>query len=91
GEINYDLLSALKPDLVLLDAKNGVSPMEKRLEQMGVPYLYIDDWNENSPLGKAEWMMAVAESVGRRNEAEEVFREIPEKYNALKQRVSGAA
>ena len=91
GEINYDLLSALKPDLVLLDAKNGVSPMEKRLEQMGVPYLYIDDWNENSPLGKAEWMMAVAESVGRRNEAEEVFREIPEKYNALKQRVIGAA
>lgn len=90
GNINYELLISLKPDLVLLYGVFGADPMENKLRQLGIPYLYVGEYVEESPLGKAEWMMAVAETVGKRTRAEEVFQQIPEKYDALKKRVTDA-
>lgn len=90
GNINYELLISLKPDLVLLYGVFGADPMEKKLQQLEIPYLYVGEYVEESPLGKAEWMMAVAETVGKRTRAEEVFQQIPEKYEALKKRVTDA-
>lgn len=90
GNINYELLVNLKPDLVLLYGVSAADPMENKLKELGIPYIYIGEYVEESPLGKAEWMMAVAETVGKRHQAEEVFQQIPEKYEALKQRVAQA-
>ena len=44
-----------------------------------------------SPLGKAEWIVAAGELVGRRAEAEARFDSIPQRYDALRTRVAGAA
>lgn len=90
GNINYELLMSLHPDLVLLYGVFGADPMESRLKELGIPYMYVGEYVEESPLGKAEWMMAVAETVGKRQRAEEVFQQIPEKYDALKKRVADA-
>lgn len=90
GNINYELLESLKPDLVLLYGIYGADPIENKLKEWGIPYLYVGEYVEESPIGKAEWMIAVAEAVGKRQQAEEVFKQIPEKYNALKQRVESA-
>lgn len=87
GNINYERLLSLNPDLVLLYGVNGASSVERKLEEMEIPYMYVGEYVEESPLGKAEWMVAVAEAVGQRKKGEEVFRGIPERYNALKKRV----
>ncbi len=88
GNINYELLLSLDPDLVLLYGVNGASGMEPKLRELGIPFMYIGDYLEESPLGKAEWMVALSEVVGCRSEGEKVFAEIPVRYNALKQRVA---
>ncbi len=88
GNINYELLLSLDPDLVLLYGVNGASGMEPKLRELGIPFLYVGDYLEESPLGKAEWMVALSEVVGCRSEGEKVFAEIPVRYNALKQRVA---
>ena len=88
GNINYELLLSLDPDLVLLYGVNGASGMEPKLRELGIPFIYIGDYLEESPLGKAEWMVALSEVVGCRSEGEKVFAEIPVRYNALKQRVA---
>ena len=90
GNINYELLLALEPDLVMLYGLNGASSMEGKLRELGVPFVYVGDYLEESPLGKAEWIVAVGEIVGRREVAESVYREIPRRYNELKARVAGA-
>lgn len=90
GNVNYELLMGLDPDLVLLYGVNSRSAMEGKLAELGIPYMYVGDYLEESPLGKAEWMVAVAEVVGRREEGERVFAEIPVRYNALKERVAQA-
>lgn len=88
GNINYELLLSLDPDLVLLYGVNGASGMEPKLRELGIPFLYVGDYLEESPLGKAEWLVALSEVVGKRAEGEKVFAEIPVRYNALKQRVA---
>ena len=75
-------------DLVLLYGVNGASGMEPKLRELGIPFMYVGDYLEESPLGKAEWMVALSEVVGCRSEGEKVFAEIPVRYNALKQRVA---
>lgn len=88
GNINYELLVSLKPDLVLLYGVFSSDPMEEKLKELDIPYMYVGEYVEESPVGKAEWLIPVAETVGLRPQAEDVFRPIPEKYEALKRRVA---
>ncbi len=65
--------------------------MEGKLKELNIPFMYVGDYLEESPLGKAEWLVALAEVAGKRTEGEKVFAEIPVRYNALKKRVTDAA
>ncbi len=91
GNINYELLISLDPDLVLLYGVNGASSMEGKLNELGIPFMYVGDYLEESPLGKAEWMVALSEVVGKRTEGEQVFVGIPVRYNDLKKKVADTA
>lgn len=91
GNVNYELLLSLDPDLVLLYGVNGASSMEGKLKELGIPYMYVGDYLEESPLGKAEWLVALSEVIGKRDVGEKVFAEIPVRYNAIKKKVADAA
>lgn len=84
-EMNYELLISLKPDVVLLygigDAQTAVTD---KLKELSIPYLYMGEYLEESPLGKAEWMLVLSELTDKRKEGMEIFREIPKRYYALK-------
>lgn len=90
GNINYELLLSLDPDLVLLFGVNGASSMEGKLKELAIPFMYVGDYLEESPLGKAEWLVALSEAAGKREAGEKVFAGIPVRYNALKKRVADA-
>lgn len=85
AEMNYELLIGLKPDVVLLygigDAQTAVTD---KLKELAIPYIYMGEYLEESPLGKAEWMVVLAELTDRREKGIEIFREIPKRYDALK-------
>ena len=52
--------------------------------QLSIPYLYIGEYLEESPLGKAEWMIVLSELIDNREKGLNIFREIPRRYHALK-------
>lgn len=83
GNVNYERLTALDPDLVLLYGINGSSSMVPRLRQLGIPYLYVGDYLEESPLGKAEWTIAVAEAMGCRARGDSAFAPLPRRYKEI--------
>ena len=90
GNIDYELLLAQRPDLVLLFGVSGASGMESKLLEMGIPFCYIGEYLEGSPLGKAEWLVAIAEITDSREKGEAVFEPVPERYDALRAKVAAA-
>lgn len=85
GNIDYEKIIASKPDLILLFSVNGSSTMEPKLKELGIPYMYIGDYVEEDPLGKAEWIVPIAEIVQKREEGIKQFLEIEKQYNKLKE------
>ena len=82
---NYELISSLKPDLVLMyGVSSGVSDMTDKLREMNVPSFFIGDYLEKSPLAKAEWLVAFGELFGIREVAVDRFNEIVNNYNRMK-------
>lgn len=91
GNVDYELLMSADPDLVLLYGITGASPMESKLRELGIPYFYVGEYLEPSPLGKAEWLVALGEITGKREEAIDSFCRIPQRYNELRALAAGAS
>ena len=84
GNINFELLVAQRPDIVLLYGVTGACTMQSKLDELGIPYIYIGEYVEEDPLGKTEWLVALAEIVGCREQGIAYFSQVPQRYNHLK-------
>lgn len=92
SNINFELLLTLRPDVVLIygvAGENGVA--NAKLDELNIPYLYLGDYVEESPLAKAEWTVVVAEILGVRERGEELFAGIENRYLELRKRVEESA
>ena len=54
-----------------------------RLEKLGIPLIYINEWQEASPLARAEWIRVIGALTGKLPQADSVFHEVETKYNGL--------
>ena len=59
-----------------------------RLEKLGIPIIYINEWQESSPLARAEWIRVLGALTGKRNEADSVFGEVEKNYLHLKSQIT---
>ena len=83
GNINFELLVAQRPDIVLLYGVTGACTMQSKLDELGISYIYIGEYVEEDPLGKTEWLIAIAEIVGCREQGIAYFSQVPQRYNHL--------
>ena len=90
GNMNFELLVAQQPDVVLLYGVTGACTMESKLNELDIPYIYVGEYVEEDPLGKAEWLIALAEIVGLRQQGQTYFSELPQRYEQLKSMAAAA-
>lgn len=82
-QVDYERMLSLRPDVVLVYGINSASAMENKLRELHIPYIYIGEYLETSPLGKAEWAVLLGELTGKRREAERIVGDVATRYNAL--------
>ena len=83
--LDFERIKAIGTDLILLYGLYGEdSATTTKLNQLGIPYIYIGDYIEPSPLAKAEWIVAISALCGKMNEGIEYFTALEQRYNALK-------
>lgn len=79
--INYELLLALQPQLLMLSFDNAQT--RRMLYNIGIPTVLNGDFMENHPLGRAEWLIFVAALYDKDEEAIGFFRDVVKRYNEL--------
>ncbi len=89
ANIDFERLRSLRPDIVLLYAVSGDNTVVSgKLREMAIPYIYIGDYVEQSPLGKAEWMHVVAEMTDRHELCATRFDSLTARYETLRSSVA---
>ena len=82
---DFERVKALSTDLVLLYGIAGEAKIiSDKLTELGIPYIYIGDYIESDPLGKAEWVVALGYLCGMEEQGKEFFAGVEERYNALR-------
>ncbi len=78
-------------DALLVVSYGQNNPEAERMERLGVPTVYINEWREESPLARAEWVRFVGALVGKLEQADSLFQCIEERYLARSEQQSHRA
>ena len=83
---DFEKIRSLNADIVLLYGVAGeAKSITDKLAELRIPYIYIGDYLEDDPLGKAEWVVALASLCGVESEGIAFFEGVESRYNALRE------
>lgn len=81
SNLSYELIYSLRPDVIFAYGIQGeFTTVEEKLNELGVKVVYIGDYIEETPLGKAEWLVAMAAFFDMESQAESQFDSICANY-----------
>jgi iron complex transport system substrate-binding protein len=87
--LNFELLLNLKPDVVFSYGVGAeMAGYVQKFKDLGIPTVFIGDYLEENPLGKAEWLKLFGLFVGEFAQADSLFNVIENDYLYVKELVS---
>lgn len=89
--LNTEVLIDLQPDVIIGYGIDNNNPTLDNLEKNGLKIVLNGDWNEQSPLGKAEWIKLFGALYDQQEKANEVFSKIENDYLKTQKIVQKAA
>ncbi len=78
--LNTEVIIDLQPEVIIGYGLDNNNPTLDNLEKNGLKVLLNGDWNEQTPLGKAEWIKFFGALYGKQNTANEIFSKIEKDY-----------
>lgn len=80
--LNTEVLIDLQPDLIVGFGIDNTNPTLDNLQKNGLQIMLNGDWNEQSPLGKAEWIKFFGALYCKEDLAEKLFSDIEKDYQS---------
>lgn len=81
---NVELIVRTNPDIVMVSTYAQGDAATAKLNSVGLPVLYNNEWTEIDPLARAEWIRVVGALYDKLPQADSIFAEVVNSYNALK-------
>lgn len=78
--LNTEVLIDLQPNIIIGYGLDNSNPTLDNLEKNGLKVLLNGDWNEQTPLGKAEWIKFFGALYGKQEQANKIFSKIENDY-----------
>ncbi|MEM7180415.1 MAG: ABC transporter substrate-binding protein [Spirochaetota bacterium] len=89
GNLNLEKIISISPDVVFVEI---ISPADidkfSILERAGISVVYISDWLEHTPLGRAEWLRLYGALFSKEKLAGEIFTKVEQEYKQVLAKVS---
>ena len=80
GSLNLEKAITLKPDLIMTFATGGSQDDYERINALGLPLMLTSEWQEDSPLAKAEWIKLFGALFGVEGLADSIFEQSKNAY-----------
>jgi iron complex transport system substrate-binding protein len=81
-DLNTEIILDLSPSVIVGFGIDNNNPTYNNLEKSGLKVVFNGDWNEQSPLGKAEWIKFFGALYHLDQKADSIFNEIEKNYNS---------
>ncbi|GEP52023.1 ABC transporter substrate-binding protein [Flavobacterium noncentrifugens] len=81
-QLNTEVIIDIQPDVIVGYGIDNNNPSLDNLQKSGLKVILNGDWNELSPLGKAEWIKFFGALYGLESKANSIFSNIEKDYNA---------
>ncbi|MBC7607153.1 MAG: ABC transporter substrate-binding protein [Burkholderiales bacterium] len=79
--LNTEVILDLQPSLIVGFGIDNNNPALENLQKNGLKIIFNGDWNEQTPLGKAEWIKFFGVLYGLENKANQLFTQIENEYH----------
>lgn len=79
-DLNTEVILDLQPNVIIGYGLDNNNPTLDNLQKNGLKVLFNGDWNEQTPLGKAEWIKFFGALYGKQNKANQLFSKIEKDY-----------
>ena len=79
--LNTEIILGLNPDLIVAHGIDNNNPALDNLQKSGLKVMFNGDWNEQTALGKAEWIKFFGALFGLESKADSIFNAIESDYN----------
>ena len=80
--LNTEYIIDIQPDVIIGYGIDNSNPMLDNLQKSGLKIIINGDWNEQTPLGKAEWIKLYGALYGMEDKANALFSNIEKEYNS---------
>lgn len=88
--LDIEKLFLIAPDVVISSRTGGSYDSGPEIENAGIPVLFTGEWNERTPLGRAEWIKFFAALTGEEGKGDRFFKATRDEYGFLKEKAAGA-
>ena len=78
--LNTEVLIDLQPNVIIGYGIDNNNPTLDNLQKNGLKVMLNGDWNEETPLGKAEWIKFFGVLYGKQKEANDIFSKMTNDY-----------
>lgn len=78
--LNTEVLIDMQPNVIIGYGIDNTNPTLDNLQKSGLKVMLNGDWNEETPLGKAEWIKFFGALYGKQKQADELFTKIEKEY-----------
>ncbi|WP_293870108.1 ABC transporter substrate-binding protein [Flavobacterium sp.] len=79
-DLNTEIILSLQPNVIIGYGIDNKNPTLDNLQKSGLKVMLNGDWNEETALGKAEWIKFFGALYGKQKEADEIFTTIEKDY-----------
>lgn len=86
-EIFVESVLMQKPDVLISTSSPNLAKFHALLKKEGVKILLIDEYEESSPLARAEYLKIIGKLFGKEKESVQLFNEIEKNYKEILEKV----
>lgn len=81
--LNFEKTLELNPSVIVMGIEGNNNATLTKFNRGGLPVMINGDWNEQTPLGKAEWIKFFGALYGKENEANVLFDSVVKEYQSV--------